>query len=497
MEKPTAAPWTAGILRKRMAVLALLALMLGACGGGKTRPGRFLAVSANGRYLEDAAGKPFLYLGCTAWELFHRLSREEASEYLKNRKEKGFTVIQAVVLAENDGLRTPNAYGALPLHDLDPARPNEAYFEHVDFIVNQAEALGLYIGMLPAWGDKIPNENPAAGPIVFTIENAREYGEFLGKRYQDKPVIWILGGDRNVHSDTAFLIWKSMAEGLRAGDGGNHLISMHPRGERSSSEWFHNEPWFDFNLYQSGHARRYNEVYRYAQHDYSLQPAKPAIDGEPAYEDIAVRFWEYCDWSDPLRVPPQVLDSNKLIQDPAYFTRGFIGAHDVRVHAYWNLLAGAAGYTYGNNAIWQMFRKGGDIAIPCLYDWRESMDRPGADDIRHVRKLFEARDFSKLLPDQSAVYGHNPADSTHIRAAVAGDGSFLLVYLSVGQPVRVVMSKISGARVRAAWYDPREGTTKPAGEFANSGFAAFTPPSSGPGHDWLLVLDDAARTDGF
>src|SRR5690606_18270174 len=101
----------------------------------------------------------------TAWELFHKLNREEATEYLENRKSKGFTVIQAVVLAENNGLRTPNSYGEVPLIVLDPTKPNEKYFEHVDFVVNKAEELGLVIGMLPTWGDKIFSENPGAGPI--------------------------------------------------------------------------------------------------------------------------------------------------------------------------------------------------------------------------------------------------------------------------------------------------------------------------------------------
>ena len=117
-----------------------------------------LRVSESKRYLETTEGKPFLWIGDTAWELFHRLNREEAVEYLENRKAKGINVIQAVVLAERDGLRTPNPYGALPFKDLDPTQPNEAYFEHVDFIVNEAEKLGLYLGMLPTWGDKIFSE---------------------------------------------------------------------------------------------------------------------------------------------------------------------------------------------------------------------------------------------------------------------------------------------------------------------------------------------------
>ena len=70
-----------------------------------------------GRYLQYADGRPFFYLGDTAWELFHRTTREEARLYLEDRARKGFTVIQAVCLAERDGLRVPNAYGDLPFAD--------------------------------------------------------------------------------------------------------------------------------------------------------------------------------------------------------------------------------------------------------------------------------------------------------------------------------------------------------------------------------------------
>src|SRR5499433_4451853 len=98
-----------------------------------------LKVTENRRYLQYENGKPFFYMGDTAWELFHRLNREEATHYLTNRSQKGFTVIQAVVLAQLGGLTVPNPYGDLPLIGGDPARPNEAYFRHVDFIVNKAE----------------------------------------------------------------------------------------------------------------------------------------------------------------------------------------------------------------------------------------------------------------------------------------------------------------------------------------------------------------------
>ncbi|WP_319592394.1 glycoside hydrolase family 140 protein [uncultured Draconibacterium sp.] len=448
-----------------------------------------LQVNDSQRYLETNEGKPFLWIGDTAWELFHKLNREEAVEYLGNRAAKGFSVIQAVVLAENNGLRTPNAYGDVPLIDLDPTQPNDAYFEHVDFIVNKAEELGLVIGMLPTWGDKIESANPGAGPEVFTIENAATFGEFLGERYKNKPVVWILGGDRNVLNKQVYQIWNSMARGLKKGDGGNHLISYHPRGGSHSAYFFHNAEWLDFNMYQSGHGSKFNNVYDYASYLMLLHPKKPFVEGEPAYEDIAIKFWEYMDFSkhSEKRVPEGVLNEDGLIKDRSHFKDGFFDAYDIRVHAYWNFLSGACGYTYGNNAIWQMFKKGGEIAIPCLYDWRESMDRPGAFDMLHLREIMEDR-FDKLITDQSFVYGINPKGENYIAAAGSTDNSFAMIYLAKGQSVKIVMNKLNG-NVEATWFNPRNGNLKQIGLLKNEGIKDFTPPSSGNGYDWLLLLE--------
>jgi hypothetical protein len=131
-----------------------------------------LRISPNRRFIVRDDGTPFFYLGDTAWELFHRLTMAEAELYLRDRAAKGFTVIQAVALAELDGLRTPNMRGDLPLINDDPTRPNEAYFAHVDAVVDLAASLGLHIGMLPTWGDKW-NQKWGVGPEIFTPERAR------------------------------------------------------------------------------------------------------------------------------------------------------------------------------------------------------------------------------------------------------------------------------------------------------------------------------------
>jgi hypothetical protein len=173
-----------------------------------------LQVSANQRFLVTADGRPFFWLGDTAWELFHRLTREEAERYLRNRAERRFTLVQAVALAELDGLDTPNPYGERPLVDRDPTRPNERYFAHVDWIVAKANALGLYVGLLPTWGDKW-NKKWGVGPEVFTPENAAVYGEWLGRRYRDAGIVWILGGDRPVDSDAHRAVLAAIGRSTR------------------------------------------------------------------------------------------------------------------------------------------------------------------------------------------------------------------------------------------------------------------------------------------
>lgn len=443
-----------------------------------------LRISSNHKYLVKPDGTAFLWLGDTAWELFHKLNREDAIHYLDNRAAKGFNIIQSVVLAELKGLSHPNAYGHLPLTNQDPGQPNESYFQHVDFIVEAAEKRGLFMGMLPTWGDKVCSKG-GGEPVIFTQQNAYAFGKFLGKRYKEKPIVWILGGDRPAASREERRVWEAMAGGLRSGDGGRHLITCHPPGGASSYEMMLNESILDFNMYQSGHHRAYNDVYTLARYLSRVRPRKPFVDGEPAYEEIPVNFGAFMNWSNTERVPRAILNDDNTIGERHYFKKGYFNDHQIRIHAYWNFLSGACGYTYGANAIWQMFEKGGPFAIPCLTDWREALDLPGSFSIAHLRKIFERYPFEQLEPGQKIIAQHNPKDRYHIRAACAKDHSFILVYLSFGQPVSLKTSQ----RYRQRWFHPGSGELSPILGEISQGIQTFTPPSSGPGHDWLLVLE--------
>lgn len=62
-----------------------------------------LRVSSNGRFLQSEDGRPFFWLGDTAWLLFERLDREDALRYLENRQRKGFNLVQVMVIRSRDG----------------------------------------------------------------------------------------------------------------------------------------------------------------------------------------------------------------------------------------------------------------------------------------------------------------------------------------------------------------------------------------------------------
>lgn len=423
------------------------------------------SISPNHRYLMKE-GKPFFWLGDTAWELFHRLNREEADRYLKKRLEQGFTVVQAVVLAELDGLHTPNPYGNTPLIDDDPTKPNEAYFRHVDYIIDKAATYGINIGLLPTWGDKIFKNTWGIGPEIFNVRNAGEYGRWIGNRYRNrKNIIWILGGDRNPRNESDLAIWRSMAAGIMEATDGKAVISFHPQPcDLGSATWFDKDEWLSFNMFQNGHCRD-NNGYDRIQAAYNLVPVKPVMDAEPIYEDHPVCF---------------------NIKD-----LGTSSAYDVRKSAYLELFAGAFGHTYGCHDVWQMYSpKHEAVNGPHMY-WYDALDLPGAGQMIYVRKLIESHPILERVPDQSMIIENNYCSAERIQATRGKDYAF--VYTAAGKPFTLVMGKIEGDELNAYWYDPRTGKTSEMSRVKNTGTRKFVPPATGYGRDWVLVLDNAVK----
>jgi hypothetical protein len=165
-------------------------------------------------------------------------------------------------------------------------------------------------------------------------------------------------------------------------------------------------------------------------------------------------------------------------------------AYDVRKKAYWSVFAGAAGTAYGDNEVFQFYEGGGGIMAASM-PWKQAVYAPGAGQMQFLRKLMESRPYQSRIPDQSMIASGNFSGTNHIQATRDAAGSYALIYSAGGKSFAVNTAQLVGPRITASWYDPRTGKLTNAGMYANGGTRTFTPPSSGYGNDWVLLLDAA------
>ena len=433
-----------------------------------------LKISANGRYFMQQDGSPFFWLGDTGWLLFTRLDRNETKRYLDDRAGKGFNVIQVMVLHSLDAV---NVYGQPALENRNVATPKTTdsnspdikgqydYWDHVDFVIDQAAARGIWIALVPVWGS-----NVKAGKL--SEAQAERYATFLANRYKSKPnIIWMNGGD--IKGSDYIKVWERIGATIHALDP-HHLMTFHPRGRTSSSTWFHNQPWLNFNSVQSGH-RRYEQDtskgdlhygednWKYIMADYKRLPAKPVLDAEPSYENIPQGLHD--------TTQPRWKDS------------------DLRRYGYWSVFAGAAGYTYGDNSVMQMLRPSDKkSSYGAKAFWYDAIADPGAAQMQYLKKLLLSRPYFERVPDQQLISGD--AGAKYDRLVATRGKNYAFIYTCNGRNIKAVMGKIAGTKVKAGWYDPRNGSITPAGEYPNKGIIGFNPPGEpANGNDWVLILD--------
>lgn len=442
-----------------------------------SNPNLPLKVSENGRYLQTTDGKAFFWMGDTAWEIFHGLDKSEADFYLETRASQGFNVIQVALLPEVSRIKVPNRMGEIFFNNGNLETPNEKYFEFVDYVIHKASDLGLFIAMMPSWGDAWSGENH-----LFNTENAFRFGNYLGSRYRYQwNIIWLFGGDTNPTQEEHYTIIRSLVRGIKQGDGGSHLCSYHPAGDCSSASFFHNEDWLDFNMTQTGHSSRKLPNYMYVLNNYSMFPVKPSLDGEPRYEDLPVRFWE-------MKLEDSYSNHAYEIAD-SLTPYGYFTDYDARTAAYWSVFSGACGHTYGNGSIWCFWEKGKFAPLAVKLSWKDAMHSPGGEQMGHLRNLIELFGIDNLSPDRNVITNNSFSGENYIAALRAKDGSAVLVYSPDGEKFKVSLTKLAGNNIFARWFDPRTGkmTEKSAVKRTNLS-CEFTPPSKGI--DWVLSLEN-------
>ena len=450
-----------------------------------------IKVDKSQKYLvETKTGNPFFWMGDTAWELFHRLTREDVVNYLDTRKSQGFNVIMGVVLAENNGLTAPNRYGDVPFINLDPTNwavtegnnPKIAeeydYWDNVDFVIKEAAKRNLYIGLLPTWGDKVA-DNWGAGPKVFNEQNAYTYTNKLAQRYKNQwNVIWILGGDRPAvyekngkkHDDRP--VWRAMAKGIRDVIGEDVFITYHPGGSADgSAQFFNSDEWLKMNAIQSSHGSRNAQAWQTIQNDLKLRPLKPIMDLEPCYEDHPVNPWD-----------------GKWTRE----SRGYFDAYDVRARIYRGVFAGACGATYGHHSVWQFL----DTALyttinvgDTIIIWQQALNAEGASQIQHLKDLMLSRPDFNRVEDSSLIVSDRGKDYKDLVVATRSEsGTYAMIYLPQPKLITVDLTKLKKGNKEVTWFNPVTGKYLRAEQKYDTGKESFTPPTTTQ-KDWVLVVD--------
>lgn len=421
-----------------------------------------LRVSDNKRYLRNG-GTPFFWMGDTAWLLMQQCSREEAFLYLKNRKEKGFNVIQVTLVHSLPGAKKSS------LAQVKKDATTKEYWDHCVEIVETAQELGLYMALLPTWGSIVKSG-------MFREEDADRYAEFLNARFSGFPnIIWILGGD--IRGSVNIPLYDKFANKLKELMT-DKLISFHPFGRTSSSLWFHDREWLDFNMFQSGH-RRYDQAelnqwddgteefygednWKYVVRDHSHDIMKPTVDGEPSYEQI-----------------PQGL------HDP---NEPYWQAQDVRRYAYWSVFQGAMGHTYGDNAIMQFYNgKSGEGNYGVKEKWDIAIHHEGSAHMKHLADLIKSVDYENGRPaDELLLSGQK---EKYDRVAVFAGKDYLLAYDYTGSCFEINISGLECKKKYAYWHDPVSGVSSFLGDVTHLQSLEAEPPKKYSGqNDWTLVI---------
>lgn len=428
-----------------------------------------LKVTENGRYF-SCGDTPFFWMGDTAWLLFHRLTEEETRNYLRNRRELGYNIILADFL---HGPEQKNCAGeaALVNGDFNRINRDSGFWRHVDQVIRIAEELGLYMGILPVWGSSIV----AGGSL--NEENLDNYMDFILGRYHDAPnIVWIVGGD--VRGDVNPRLFERMGQRMKQ-DNPGRLVGYHPFGRTSSSLWFHEAEWLDFNLFQSGH-RRYDQTelgawddnaaaegcfgedcWRYVKRDYGRKPAKPVLDGEPSYEWVV-----------------QGLHDKK---------QPYWKAADVRRYAYWNVFAGAAGHTYGHNSIMQFYDDlSEEGAFGAKYLWSDAVHHPGGAQMIHLKRLMQSVDFIHGRPAEEYLLEEQGKKYDYISVFAGED--FLFAYTCTGRKISLSLEHYKGKRLSAYWLDPVTGLQTFICDVTGRMRMEFRPPEREDSADAVLVI---------
>jgi hypothetical protein len=416
-----------------------------------------IKVAPGGRYLAHADGTPFFYMADTAWSGALSSGAEDWRAYLADRRAKGFTAIQFILMAPWAACPT-DAEGRVA-YTGDNAL-NHDFFTRMDDRVQAINDAGLLAVPVLAWAAAFGESARLNPGVALPKRFLRELVAYQVARYARHHVLWILAGDGGYSRIRSFK-WRRLGQDVFP-DGSQHApVAMHPMGKTWPYNWFAREKWLDIIGYQSSHADD-DDTLRWllAGPPATLwkHVAKPFINLEPCYEGIR-------NWAKP---------------GETAFTNA-----EVRRAMYASLLnAPTAGVAYGAHGVWSWQTQAAEpLNHPGSLEarpWHEATQLPGSFDVQRMAGFFTSIDWWRLRPAPQ-VLAEQPgrADIRGFVSASAGEaGDIAVLYLPLGGSVRLAKE---WDKAHGEWFNPRSGERHVV---ATKGGEARAP----DGDDWILLL---------
>jgi hypothetical protein len=402
-----------------------------------------LKIDSSKRFLVRADGSPFVWIGDTFW-LFSKLTREQRLQLLDDRQSKGFNVVMIRVGMGNEKVDEPIGFN-------ENLEPIESHFQEIDHLVREANKRGMYVAIATGWWQIVED---------FDEKALYRFGKFIGDRYKDNDnIIWLGAGESGGHrrrSELDFERVKYLVQGIRDGDTGDKLLTLHADFQRGTS-LSQMTSLVDFDNWQTSQwccpdelPRKDNRnwtVWDAIAFDYAQSPTKPTLDIEAWYEN-----------------------TNLGGGTPA-------SPYNIRRRAYFSMLAGGFGHSYGGSGVWD-----------ATSDFSQALQLEGSTQIGYLSQFFHAlgSDFLKLRPNQAMVVkGQSSNYDQHLQATSANDGSYALVYTAGTSKFALNLDQLSADSVSVMWFNPRTTALIKENAVTRDSLVSFATPDK---EDWVLVL---------
>lgn len=452
-------------------------------GGGEPNPllrHGPIRVAADRRHLEHADGAPFLWLADTWWMgLCRRLQwPDDVRELAADRAAKGFNVIQIVagLYPDMEPFDERGAGdGGFPWAK-DFSTINPGYFDAADLRIAHLVRSGLMPCVVGFWGYFLD---------VAGADALKAHWRYLIARWGAYPVVWCVAGEalmpyytteaaqemkrRYFRGEPWFpadrrAAWSDMARFIKRTDGHGRLVTIHPN--HVGTDQVDDPATLDLNWLQTGHngypatAQAVDMVERAR----AAEPRMPVLDSEGNYEMI----------------------------------RG-ANRDDIQRFKFWStMLAGAAGYSYGANGIWQVDRADRPYGVSphgtgwAGAPWDQAMSFPGSAQVGVGKRILERFEWWRFEPHPEwAEPAQGPADRHLVYAAgIAGGTRVIYVPCEVIQPVTACALE-PGRAYRAEFVDPSTGRRHDLGLVRGDAAGRWALPQPPFFHDWLLALTPA------